>query len=292
MRRAPRSVVAAALVTGAALVGAALTGCGAPEQSPAVVVTPPAPVASQPPVAVPGPTPRGSLAPPVAVPEPPVPTAHYRPVGPPASSAPSSTPSGSPSTSPTPSVDPTISPAPTPVPLVALLLRADGLAPPAWSDSTGVERTAPWSEAAPPSAIAPAASLPHLAAARSAGGACAAAAADGQAIDAASVTLTAEAMPGSPVDLVLVRYPTAAAAATAVAALQAVGVACDGVETAEGTLRAGTPLLSATAVLESEGVVLVIDAISAGELLIAVLHEGAPAEVVTALAAAQRATLT
>ncbi|MGC5075609.1 hypothetical protein [Agrococcus sp. DT81.2] len=297
MTRAARPGVVAALVLGAALVGAGLVGCVAPAELPVDTGTTAESPASQSPAAAPAP-PRGTIAAPVADPEAPVATAHYTPSrtadpSPPASRPP--TPSAAPTASaaPTPSAAPSQSSTPAPVTVAALLRRAEGLSPLTWNDSTGASHTAPWLEVAGPGELAPAAALPHVAAARSAGGDCAAVAAagDGAAIEAAAISLAVETMPGSPVDLVLVRYPSAAAAASAVEGLQTIGVACEGVETAEGTLGSGVPLLSATVVLESGGKSLVADATSVGVLLVGVVHEGAPPEAVTALVAAQRAAL-
>lgn len=273
-------------VAAALLAGAALVGCGAAAEPPAdAIVSPPEPLASHAPVAVAEPVPAAPLAPPRAVPEPPAPTAHYSPVQPPERTPP-------PSSAPTPSAPPTLSPTAAPVPLLALLPTAGALEPLRWTDEAGVRR-ARWSEVAPAAAIAPASALPHVVAARSAGGACASAAdaVDGRAIDAATVSLAADPAPGAPIDVVLVRYPSPAAAAAAVAALQSLGDACEGVVTADGTLGTATPVLAAAAVLTGDGAALVLDATGAGALLIAVVHEGAPREAVAALVAAQLAQL-
>ncbi len=289
MRRAPRSAtVVAALIAGAALVGCAVTA------EPPAVVTPPGPVASQAPVAVAEPVAAGPLAPPRGVPEPPVPTAHYTPAAPPVSTPPETTPASTPTpASPLPApASPGPAASPSPVALLALLPPATALAPLGWTDATGA-RTARWTEAAPAAAIARGNALPHVAAARSAGGACASAAdaVDGRAVEAAIVSLALDPASAAPIDLVLVRYPSASAAADAVAAVQALGVACDGVATQDGTLGSATPLLSAAAVLSGDGAGLSADVTGEGAMLIAVVHEGAPPEAVAALVAAQLARL-
>jgi|GEM_PF-3559707 len=288
--RPPRSVMAAA----AMLAGAALAGCALPAEPPPVAVVSPPPLVTPAPVAVA--QPRPSLSPPIGVPEPPAPTVRHTPLRPSATppesreTPPPATPT--PSRPPSPSPTPSASPTPEPTSLVALLPRAAALAPLEWADATGAH-TAPWVEVAPPGAIAPGVALPHVAAARSATGGCASAAdaVDGEALEAASTTLHADPAPGAPVDLVVVRYPSEAAAQAAVAAIQALGAACEGVVTPDGTLGSGVPTLAAAAVLSGDGAALVVDAAADGAILIAVVHEGAPTEAVTALVRAQVAAL-
>lgn len=278
MRQAPRSVTAAA----ALLASAALVGCGVSQEPPALATTPP--LVSHGPDAAAEPPTVDPLAPPRAVPEPPAATAHDAPTRTPASP--------SPTPAPMPTQTTIASPTPSAVRLVGLLPRVAELAPLRWTDDAG-EHSAPWTEVAPAVAIAPGAALPHVAAAREAGGACASAAdaVDGRAGDAAMVSLAAAPAPGAPIDLVLVRYPSASAAAAAIAALQALGTACDGVATADGTLGSATPSLSAAAVLAGDGARLVVDAMGEGAMLVAIVHEGAPPEAVEALVAAQLARL-
>ncbi len=285
-------------VAAALLVGAALAGCALEAQPPPVTVVPP-PAVSGAPVAVA--QPRPSLAPPVAVPEPPVPTARHTPLrpvatppvpNPPAEPVRSASPAPAPD--PTPAASPTPRPTASPTSLVALLQRAAPLPSVERTDAAGT-RTTSWAELAPPRGIAPALAVPHAAAARSGSGACATAAdaVDGQAVEAASTTLVFDQASDAPIeiDLVLVRYPSAEAAGAAVAALQALGTACEGVVTAEGTLGSGTPSFAATAVLAGDGTALVADAAVEDAIVIAVVHERAPAQVVGALVRAQVAAL-
>lgn len=278
--------VAAALLTGAALVG-----CGVAGEPPVTVVVPPEPLASNAPVVVAEPAVSAPLAPPRAVPEPPAPTAHYAPIETPTPQPPSpATPTPTPT--PTQAVEPSATPTPAPLRLAALLPAAEALAPLSWSDG-GEVRSAPWTEVAPAAAIARGNALPHVAAARWAGGACASAAdaVDGRAVDAAIVSLAADPAAGSPIDVVLIRYPSPSAAAAAVAAVQALGAACEGVVTPDGTLGSAAPLLTATALLTGDGAALTADVTGESAMLVAVVHEGAPPEAVAALVAAQRANL-
>ncbi|MGM1030753.1 MAG: hypothetical protein ACQEWM_12920 [Actinomycetota bacterium] len=295
MRRAPRcATVAAALI-----VGAALAGCGAPAEPPVVVVTPPEPLVSHAPVAVAEPAGTGPLAPPRAVPEPPAPTAHYRPAerpappAPPAPQPPSPTPSSSsPSPSPSPSTPATPSPPPAPVRLDDLLIAAGDLPQLRWADDAG-DRTARWTEVEPATMIARGNALPHVAAGRWAGGACASAAdaVDRRAVDAAIVSLAADPAPGAPIDVVLLRYRSPGAAAAAVDAVQELGVACEGIETPDGTFGSTSPRLSAAALLIGDDAALTAEVTGQGAMLVAVVHEGAPPEAIDALVAAQLARL-
>lgn len=285
MRQAPRPLTVAA----ALLAGAALVGCGVAAEPPVTIVSPPEPLASQASAPAAEPAVARPLAPPRAMPEPPAPTAHYAP--PEAADAPTPSPTSSPSPTPSaPSTSP--SPAPAPTRLVALLPAASALAPLSWSDGAQM-RSARWTEVAAAATVARGNALPHVAAARWAGGACASAAdaVDGRAVEAAIVSLAADPASGSPIDLVLVRYPSASAAGAAVAAVQALGAACEGVGTPDGTLGSATPLLSATAVLTGDAATLRADVTGEGAMLIAVVHEGAPPEAIAALVAAQLAKL-
>ncbi|WP_405217497.1 hypothetical protein [Agrococcus sp. Ld7] len=296
MRSRPAKVtVAAALLSVTALTGCVVepnpAGAGStpsarPDDARPAVVVAPAPEREVPP-----------MSPPREQPMPEVPTVRgpYVPTEPtsPPTDAPTSTSSAPVDTSmPTPA--PTGTPAPTPTPtstpmparLVALLPRASELPTLAWSTTEGM-RTAAWSEIAAPAAVPVATALTHVNAARAAGGACAS---TGQRVDAAvlaaaAVSLAADPAPGAPMDVVLLRYPTAQLAADGLDALRSLGTACGGVETPDGMLGAGA---DGRVTLTSDDAVLVLEGTARGTLLIAVQHEGAPPEAVTALLAAVR----
>ena len=272
-------------VAAALLMAATLAGCG-PTSPPLESVSPPSPPAPEP-IAVVSPPPVRSLpplSPPIEVPMPPVPTVR----GPSAPHDPAASATPTPQPAPSPQPSPTASPAPTPGPtgLTALLPLVAALPPLTWVDADG-ERTAPWTELAAAAAVPPIAAITHVAAARGSAGDCAAVAhtIDGAALEAAAVSLAADPAPGAPFDLVLLRYDSPAAAGAALAALQALGAACEGIETADGVLGAGA---AGGVVLRSVDTVLVVEATVVDALLVAVQHEGAPPEAVAALLAAVR----
>lgn len=279
MRPGPRMVtVAAALLT-----GAALAGCG-PAGPPPASVTPP-PEAHPPAVVAPPPaTERPPLSPPVEVPLAPVPTV-VGPYVPPDPSPPASpTPSAAPTPGPTAPAEPSPTADPRPTPLVELLPAAASLPPLTWVDGAG-EHTAAWTELVPGAVVDAATAIAHVDAARAAGGACgsAADAVDAAAVAAAAVSLAADPAPGVPFELVLMRYAEPHAAADALAAMRALGTACEGVETAEGVLGALDGTHGATLVLRAGESALLAEAVVLDALLVTVLHEGAPPEAVTAL---------
>ncbi|WP_347753844.1 hypothetical protein [Agrococcus sp. ProA11] len=300
--RSGKVTVAAALLS-----VTALTGCGAGSTPPeAATTTPPAPAASPPTGSHPGvidaPAPaseRPPLSPPreQPLPEvptvrgpyvPPPPTTEPAPSGPPRPSQPAPTVTATPTPSATPSATPTSAPTPAPTPagLVALLPRAADLPPLTWTAADGT-RSADWTETSPPAAVPVASALTHVSAARAAGGDCASASrrVDGSVLAAAAVSLAAEPAPGAPMDVVLLRYASAQLASDAITALRALGTACAGVETADGTLGAGA---GGRVTLTSGDAVLIVEGRARGTLLIAVQHEGAPPEAVAALLAAVR----
>lgn len=289
--RSGKVTVAAALLS-----VTALTGCGAGSGPPETAsVTPPAPADSQP-TGVVAPQPaqqRPPLSPPQEQPLPAVPTVRgpYVPIRPTPAPTPSATPAPTqpaPSATATPSPTPSATPTPTPMPtgLVALLPRASDLPPLSWATAEGT-RTADWTEITPPAAVPVASALTHVSAARAAGGACASASqrVDGNVLAAAAVSLAADPAPGAPIDVVLLRYPTAQQATDAMAALRALGGACAGVETADGVLGAAA---GGRVTLTAGDAVLVVEGAARGALLIGVQHEGAPPEAVAALIAAVR----
>lgn len=284
---------------------ATVAGCGvltAPQ--PVTTVSPPPPLLSGEPVAVAEHDPEtGSVAEAGPAPEPPTATARHRPTGAGAESGAvtgaaadavpdperDATPEPSAPTGPDASASP--SPTPTATPLQELLPAAGSLPTLSWSDADGAH-TAAWRQVAPAAAVAPADALPHVASARAVGGECASAAdaVAALAVDAATIALSADPAPG-PIALALLRYPTATAAADALAALQRLDAACRGAVTSEGTFAARAPVLSASAALTDGEEALVLDATAHGTVLVAVVHPGAPTEAVTALASAQVAAL-
>lgn len=284
---------------------ATVAGCGvltAPQ--PVTTISPPPPLLSGEPVAVAEHDPEtGSVGEARPAPEPPAATARYRPTGAGAESGAVTgaavdavpdpervaTPEPSAPTGPDASASP--SPTPTAAPLPGLLLAAGTLPTLSWSDAGGAH-TAAWQQVGPAAAVTPADALPHVAAARAVGGECASAAdaVVANAVDAATIALSADPAPG-PIALALVRYPAAAAAADALAALQRMDAACQGAVTPDGTFGARAPALSASAALTDGDEALVLDATAHGTVLVAVVHPGAPIEAVTALASAQAAAL-
>lgn len=191
---------------------------------------------------------------------------------------------------PTPSTEPTASAAPSPTPtppaapraLVDLLVSAGSLPAPTWTDGE-------WAELAPPGTVPVGEAIAHVAVARTAGGECAAAAGavDGAASEAAMVALSTGVERGGSFNVAVLRYPSAAAAADGVAALQALAAACEGTVTESGTFAAPASAHGAAVALRSDDAALVVDAAAGGRYVVAVLHEGAPAEAVAALLAAQ-----
>lgn len=298
--RSQKVTVAAALLS-----VTALTGCGPGSEAPEWAAVPTAePAASQPAVVTPpAPQPPTPLSPPREQPLPAVPTVRgpYVPPQPmpqpppsesttPTRSAPGGTPTPTPSptgaATPAPAPTPTPSATPTPTQLVTLLPRASELPPLTWSTADGTQ-TATWAETTKPAAVPVASALTHVSAARAAGGGCASASrrVDANVLAAAAVSLSAEPAPGAPMDVVLLRYPTAPMAADALTALRALGAACAGVETEDGVLGAGA---GGRVTLTADDAMLVVEAAVRGTLLIAVQHEGAPPEAVAALRAAVR----
>lgn len=298
MRPRSRKVTVAA----ALLAVAALTGCGAgPKPSETAAVATPSPEAAPPAVVAPPPAQEqrqpAPLSPPREQPMPAVPTVRGPYVPPQPAPAPAPSPSHEPAPTqsapggmptPTPTATPTPTPSATPVParLATLLPRASDLPPLTWSTAEG-DRTATWTEVAAPAAVPVASALTHVSAARGADDGCASASqrVDANVLAAAAVSLAAEPAPGAPMDVVLLRYPTAAMAADALAALRGLGTACAGVETEDGVLGAGA---GGRVTLTADDAVLVVEAAARGPLLIAVQHEGAPPEAVAALRAAGR----
>lgn len=299
--RSGKVTVAAALLS-----VAALTGCGAGSGPPEIAwFTPPAPDESQPSVVV-APPPaqeRPPLSPPREQPLPPVPTVRgpFAPIEPTPSPSPPATPrpvdpapivsatptaTATPTPTSSPSPAPSATPSPTPAGLVTLLPRASDLPPLVWATGTGTLR-GDWTEVTPPAAVPVASALTHVRAARTTGGACASAGqrVDGDVLAAAAVSLAAEPAPGAPMDVVLLRYATAQAASEAVAALRALGAACDGLETPEGVLGTGP---GGRVTLTAADAVLIVETTARETVLIAVQHEGAPPEAVTALLEAVR----
>ncbi|HET8866775.1 MAG TPA: hypothetical protein VFM87_00460, partial [Agrococcus sp.] len=173
--------------------------------------------------------------------------------------------------------------------LVELLPAAAALPPLTWADAAG-EHTAAWTELVPAAVVDAATAITHVAAARSAGGACgsAADAVSGAAVAAAAVSLAADPAAGAPFELVLLRFAEPQAAADALAAMQALGTACDGVETADGVLGALDGAHGATLVLRAGEAALLAEAVVLDALLVTVLHAGAPPEAVTALLSSVR----
>ncbi|WP_092667375.1 hypothetical protein [Agrococcus carbonis] len=296
MRPGPIAVRIAAGV----LAAAALTGCGlqpAPQQLPdAPSASPPTAVVAPPVVLEPAP-----LSPPVEVPMPEVPTVvgPYVPPPPPSdaprppgSTPPAATPA--PAVTPTPTPRPTAAPSPEPTPpaaagLAARLPAAASLPPLAWHDGDR-ERTAAWSAVLPARELPAALAIAPVAAARDASAECAAIAdaAVAGSLEAASASYAADPAPGAPFDLALVRYPSDTVAREALTALRALGVACAGVPTADGTLGTGVGAHGAIVLLRAGDAALVVESAVRGELLVVVQHEGAPPEAVTALLAAVR----
>lgn len=284
-------MVAAALLTAGAMSGCSLPN-GLPEPSdptPSAVPHPPAVVAPPPAVD------RPPLSPPLEVPMPPVPTVQgpYVPPPAPTASAPpaSAPPAASETPVPPPSPTPTATPVPSPEPppLSDLLPAAAALPPLTWSDAEG-EHAAEWTLAAPAAPVEAATAITHVAAAMQAGGSCGAAAERVVvgALDAAATSLAAEPAPGAPFGVVLVRYPSSAAADDALAALRLLGEACEGADTGAGVLGAGEGAHGATVLLRDGDVAHAAEAIAIDALLAAVLHESAPPEAVATLLSAIR----
>lgn len=274
--------VAAALLTVAAMAGCGLAP-GSVEDSAA---TPPAAAEVPTVVSPPGETERPPLSPAVEVPMAPRPTIDGPVVTPPPQPEASATPVPTSSATPTPTPTPTPTDSAAPSTLLALLPMAVEMPALSWLTDDG-ERTASWSEVSPAAAVNPASAIAHVVAARQSGGACAAVADAvlGAASEAATVALAAEPAPGAPFEVVLVRYPTATAAAQALATLQGLGSVCAGVATDAGVLAAGVSAHGSTVLLQADGAALIAEATAVDALLAVVLHEGAPPEAVAALLA-------
>lgn len=284
MRRGHRLITVAAV-----LLSAALVGCGAAAR--------PAPVDAGLEVDTPAP----GVAPPEALPA----VGGHRGEAPgvrPRSQEPradSDEPDAGPARSPSPeragptptrSAMPTASAAPSPSPtppaapraLVDVLVGAGSLPAPTWTDGK-------WVELAPPGTVPVGEAIAHVAVARSAGDACAAAAGvvDRAATEAAMVALSTGVERGGVFNVSVLRYPSAEAAADGIAALRALAAACDGTVTESGTFAAPPAAHGAAVALESDDAALVVDAAAVGRHVVAVLHERAPAEAVATLIAAQ-----
>lgn len=274
-----KATAAAALLSAAALAGCGIAGPLDTDAPPQTSQSPGVAVVAPPPALEPRP-----LSPPREVPLPPVPTVRgpAAPVTP--TPAVSPTPTATPAPQPTPSATTTPTQTPQPTDLVALLPRAAALPPLTWTGAHG-EQTAPWSELAPGAVVPAATAITHVAAARSAGEACGGIAdrVSGPALDAAAASFAADPAPGSPFDVVLLRFSTPAGADDALAALQSLGTECAGVETADGVLGADA---GGSVTLVSGEATLTVEARVSDVLLVAVLHEGAPIEAVAALFAA------
>ncbi|RWR23280.1 hypothetical protein D8Y24_07120 [Agrococcus lahaulensis] len=288
MRRGSRILTAAA----ALITGAAVAGCG-PTAPPPVTVSPPPPLPTQD-ASVVSPPLAGPVSQPEGVPRPTAPTVHYD--GPPSASppaAPEPEPSVAPvatsAPAPPPEPRPTPSPSPAePAALLDLLLDPGALPPLRWSGADG-EAEAAWTRLAPSTVVEPADAIAHLGVARGIGGDCAAAAdaVDGAATEAALVALAAEPAPGAPMNVVLLRYGSEAAAAAAATALHALGIACDGEVAEAGALGTGGGAHTATVLLTGPVASLVVEADAHGALLVAVVHQVAPPEAVEQLLRAQ-----
>lgn len=289
MRRGHRILTVAAAV----LMSAALVGCGAPAMpsptEPGLETDVPAPGVA-PPDALPAVGGHGGEAPGVR-PRSQEPRAD--PDEPDVAQSPSPSPEPARPT-PTPSARPTASAAPTPSPtppaapraLVDLLVEAGALPSPTWTDGE-------WAELAPPGTVPVGEAIAHVAVARTAGDECAAAAGavDGAASEAAMVALSTGVERGGVFNVAVLRYPSAAAAADGIAALQALATTCDGAVTESGTFAAPPVAHGAAVALESDDAALVVDAAVVGRHVVAVLHERAPAEAVALLLNEQVARL-
>lgn len=290
MRRGSRILTAAA----ALITGAAVAGCG-PMAPPPVTVSPPPPLPTQD-ASVVSPPLAGPVGQPEGVPRPTAPTVHYDgapTASPPAAPEPEPEPSAAPVATPAPTTPPGPRPTPSPEPaesaaLLDLLLDPAALPPLRWSGPDG-EAEAAWTRLAPSAEVEPADTIAHLGVARGIGGDCAAAAdaVDGAATEAALVALAAEPAPGGPMNVVLLRYGSEAAAAAAATALHALGIACDGEVAEAGALGTGDGAHTATVLLTGPVASLVVEADAHDALLVAVVHQVAPTEAVEQLLRAQ-----